>query len=164
MSFEIAGLIRIEIMQKTAVLVAVEPAPLSRLIEHLLQGWPKARIVEQLNDAPALVKRACRLRPKLIIANMTLLGQQGEKILSQVKQSSPGSKVIVTGFPQGFRRHAQQWGADAYLEEEDLVRHLVPLARKLLSKAPLASRSSAITSRGRASRASSSVSVRPSKD
>ena len=163
MSVEIVGFMRIrETLQKVDVLVAVEPAPLLRVIEHLFRRRPEFRIVTRRSGGSALVRQASHLRPELIIFNMRLLGQEASKIIREVKLASPGSKLIVTGFLQGFRLHARECGADAYLEEEQLVRRLVPTAQRLLSQRQLAPGKCVVQSR-RTSISTHSFSVRSSR-
>jgi DNA-binding NarL/FixJ family response regulator len=116
---------------KIEVLIAVEPAALLQVIEHLFRQ-SEFRVIEGLSEWPALAQEASRLRPKLIIANVKLLGHGAARIISEVKLASPASKLIVISFPHQLESHARQWGADAYLEEEDLVRRLLPTAQELL--------------------------------
>lgn len=138
MLVEIIRLIQLGVaMTKVEILVAVEPAPLLRVIEHLFQRQSEYRIVARRRGGSALARQASHLRPELIIANMRLLGPGAAKIIPEVKHASPRSKLIVTGFPQGFGTHARKLGADAYLDEEHLVRRLVPTAQKLLGKQQL---------------------------
>ncbi|MBI2816466.1 MAG: response regulator transcription factor [Acidobacteria bacterium] len=139
-------------MRQIEVLVAVEPEPLMKLIEHLLQR-PEFRVVKKLHEWPALPKQAVRLHPHLIITNARLLGNQAASIIADLKFSSPSSKIIVVSFPHDLSRQARRWGADAYLREEHLVRRLVLTARKLVKLRRPAASSSA----GAASRDSSSA-------
>lgn len=148
-------------MHKVEILVAVEPLPLLRVIEHLLCCRPEFQIVARPSGGSALARQASHLRPDLIIANMRFLGQGAGTIIPEVKLASPGSKLIVTGFPQGFGPHAHQWGADAYLEEEDLVRRLVPTAQRLLSQQSSGPKKGA--AKGRRATSTDSLSARPSK-
>lgn len=120
-------------LQEIEVLVAVEPEPLLKLIEHLLQR-PEFRVVKKLHEWLGLPKQAIRLHPHLIITNARLLGNQAATIIADLKFSSPNSKVIVVSFPHDLSQEARQWGADAYLQEEHLVQRLVPTARKLISQ------------------------------
>lgn len=117
-------------MRKIEVLVAVEPEPLVRLIEHLLDR-PEFRIVKSMTEWPAMAREASRLKPELILTNVRLLGDGPAKILEDVKLASPASKLIVISFPHDLSRQARRWGADGYLKEEQLVSRLVPLARRL---------------------------------
>lgn len=141
--------------QKVGILVAVEPASLLRIVEHVLQRRPEFQIVAKTNRGSALVQQARRLQPKLIIANLRMLGEEAGRIIPEVKLASPRSMLIVTGFPQGLGRHAHKCGADAYLEEEQLVRRLVPTAQKMLRQRPHATRPRTTLT--------GSISVRPSK-
>ncbi len=119
---------------KNEVLIAVEPAALLQVIEHLFER-SEFRVVEGLNAWPTLAREASRLRPSLIIANVKLLGHGAARIISEVKLASPDSKVLVISFPHQLGKTAREWGADAYLEEEDLVRQLMPTAQKLMGQA-----------------------------
>jgi len=133
MTVEFTRLLRMgEAMRRVTILVAVEPAPLLRVIEHLFWRQLKFRIVARLSNGSAVPGQVSHLRPDFVIVNMRLLGQAAGTILRDVKIASPSSKLIVTGFPPGFGRDAHGWGADAYLEEEELVRRLVPTVQSLL--------------------------------
>ena len=134
MSVEFTRLIWMGASQRVTILVAVEPAPLLRVIEHLFHRQLKFRIVARLSHGSAVAGQVSHLQPDLVIANMRLLGQAAGTIIREIKLASPGSKLIVTGFPRGLGREAHEWGVDAYLEEEDLVRRLVPTAHSLLSQ------------------------------
>ena len=117
-------------MRKIAVIIAVEPAPLRRIVELLLPP-SEFRIVKNIGAWPALAREAFLLRPELVITNVKLLGNGAAKIVSNLKLASPDSKLIVISFPHDLERCARKWGADAYLEEEQLVQRLVPTAYEL---------------------------------
>lgn len=165
MSVEFTRLMWIgEALHRVTILVAVEPAPLLRVIEHLFRPQLEFRIVARLSNGSAVAGQVSHLRPHLVIANMRLLGQAAGTIIRQVKLASPGSKLIVTGFPRGLGREAQEWGADAYLEEEDLVRRLVPTAHSLLSQQLNDTKKSSSLLPTAKSASTSSISARPSKN
>jgi hypothetical protein len=121
-----------ETLRNIRVLVAVEPPPLGRIIEHLFHDQPHYRIVMCLNEWTPLARYASRLQPELIIASISLLGDGAAGIVADVKLASPGSKLILINFSHDLGRHARKWGADAYLNSENLVQRLVPKAEKLL--------------------------------
>ena len=117
--------------RKIRVLVAVEPLPLLRVIEHLLAGAPEIQIISSPHGVPTLVLQTKRLQPDLIIANARLLGEGACEVLINIKRSSPRSKLILTDFDSGLAGLADDCGVDVYLDEEALVRRLVLAARKL---------------------------------
>lgn len=121
-----------ETLRKIRILVAVEPPPLGRIIEHLFHNQPNCRIVKCLNEWTPLAREASRLHPELIVISISLLGDGAAGIVADVKLASPGSELILIDFSHDLRRHVRKWGADAYLNSENLVRRLVPKAEKLL--------------------------------
>lgn len=162
MSVELARLMWMgEALHRVTILVAVEPAPLLRVIEHLFCRQLGFNIVARLSSGSAVAGQVARLRPDLVIANMRLLGQAADTIIREVKIASPSSKVIVTGFPHGFEQDARGWGADAYLEEEELVRRLVSTVHRLLKSSP--SRKPASPIQPMKSISASSLPARPGK-
>jgi len=119
------------ISRKIRVLIAVEPLPLLRVMEHLLAGAPEIQIIACPHVVPSLVLQAKRLQPDLIIANARLLGEEARDVLTNLKRSCPRSKLILTDFAAGLAGLASQWGVDVYLEEEVLVEQLLLAARQL---------------------------------
>jgi hypothetical protein len=90
------------------------------------------RIVARRRTGSTLAPDASHLRPDLIIANMTLLGRHASTTIPEIKHASPHSKLIVTGYPLGLGELALEWGADAYLDEEQLVGRLIPTAKRMV--------------------------------
>ena len=121
-----------ETLRNIRILVAVEPPPLERIIEHLFYNQPNYRIVKCLNDGTPLSREASRLHPELIIASISLLGDGAAGIVADLKLASPASKLILINFSHDLGPYARKWGADAYLKSDDLVRHLVSKAGKLM--------------------------------
>lgn len=121
---------RKDAQQKVKVLIAVEPLPLLRVIEHVFGGAPEIRIISRLHETLHLVRQVRRLQPDLIIVNAKLLGPSACELFNQVKRASPHSKLILTDFNAGSPPPFRQWGVDVYLDEETLVQQL--LSKSLL--------------------------------
>src|SRR5688500_7538539 len=75
------------------ILVAVESAGLSRVIEHLLSGQPSLQVVRA--DGPLAAPEAGGLHPDLIVTNARSFGKELKRAVDAIKRSSPGSKLIV---------------------------------------------------------------------
>jgi DNA-binding NarL/FixJ family response regulator len=117
-------------LRRIDVLIAVEPPALLRFLEHLLER-PEFRVVARISNWKALIEEVGRLQPALIICNADLFGQRAAQVIGDLKLASPSSRLLLISFVHELERLARKWGADAYLEDEDLVRHLIPTARKL---------------------------------
>jgi DNA-binding NarL/FixJ family response regulator len=125
---------RKDALRKVKVLIAVEPLPLLRVIEHLFGGAPEIQIISRLHEAVHLVRQVRRLQPDLIIVNARLLGPGACQVFNQVKRASPHSKLILTDFSVGSPPPFRQWGVDVYLEEETLVKQLLSQSRLLTAQ------------------------------
>lgn len=82
-------------------------------------------IVDRSLSVPALQRDAARLAPDVIVTSARLLGRQGG--LQALRQFSPGSKLVVITCDADGGSDGERGVADASLEEEDLVRDLLPI-------------------------------------
>ena len=113
------------------VLVAVKPAAMARVIEHLFRGQPQLEVLEYRSAGSHLAEHAETANVELIVASTRLLGRSRWETLAAVKRSSPGSKLIVICPLGGFTKEARESGADACLEEEAVVSGLLDTVRRL---------------------------------
>jgi hypothetical protein len=102
-------------MRKVRILL-ISPPALSQLIEHLFRDRNGLEVVGRVDGLDGAAE-ARRLLPELIVAN--------------VKRSSPLSKLILVCSVSDFISGARRWGADACLNQEQLVHRLVPTALAL---------------------------------
>lgn len=111
---------------KTRLLLAVSSPELARVVQHLLREMPALEIVERSSSAPALQRDAARLAPDVIVTSARLLGKEGG--LEALRRFSPASKlVVITCDAACGDGRGEAPVADASLEEEDIVRELVPI-------------------------------------
>ncbi len=115
---------------KTTVLVAVRPAPLSRVVEHLLRDCPEMQIVARSTEFTGLATRAARLLPDVIITNERLLGRAPGQAVTEVRRRSPESRVIVLRPGEGLAAE-RRCGAHGYISEHALVRRLTSTVRRI---------------------------------
>lgn len=115
---------------KTTVLVAVRPAPLSRVVEHLLRECPEVQIVARSSEFSGLAMRAARLLPDVIITNERLLGREPDEAVTEVRRRSPGSRVIVLRPGEDIAAE-RRCGANGYVSEQALVRRLKTTMRRI---------------------------------
>jgi DNA-binding NarL/FixJ family response regulator len=113
---------------KTRILLAIASPELGRVVEHLLRELPGMEVVGRAATAHDLGRDAARLAPDVIVTSVRLLRRQGE--LAALRRFVPGSKVIVITC-DGEICERDTRAADASLEEEDLVRGLLPILHTL---------------------------------
>ena len=130
-------------VSKLRVLMAVRPAALARVIEHLLDGVDGLTVVERVTDGRGLPSRAARSAPDLIVANARILGREIGAAVAAIKASSPASELIVISAFEDLGREALQSGADLTVEEESLVRALPPALAKIATRSRAGTRGKA---------------------
>ncbi len=115
---------------KTTVMVAVRPGPLSRVVEHLLRDCPEMQIVARPSEFSGLASGAARLLPDVIITNERLLGREPDQAVTEVRRRSPESRVIVLRPGDGVAAE-RRCGANGYVSEQALVRRLIRTVRRM---------------------------------
>src|SRR5688572_12619488 len=120
-----------QILRKADVLVAISPSPLLRVIDHLFVAGTGFQVVARPSQQCELLPAVERLRPKLIVANTKFLGAWAGSGVAQLKRTSRETKLIlVTNFFEKTIQDTRVLDADAYLEDENLVRQLLPTAQE----------------------------------
>jgi DNA-binding NarL/FixJ family response regulator len=122
-------------MRKIRILLVSSPA-LSQVIRHLFHNRPGFEVVGSLRGVRSLAQQVDRLRPELIVANVKPLSTGVCAVVIAIKASSPFSKLILICPTSDLINSARRCGADACLDQETLVRRLVPMASALSTHFP----------------------------
>ena len=117
-------------MRKVRILV-VSPPALSQLIEYLFRDRPEFEVVGSLNGLRNMGQQAGQLCPELIIANVKPIRMAFCQVVAVIKGSSPFSKLILICPARDFVLSARRCGADACLEQEEVVQRLLRTALAL---------------------------------
>lgn len=116
-------------MPKVKVLIIGPPA-LAHLLEYLLGSRSEFEIVGRVGRFRDL--SSCTIcPPALIVAYVKPVGTGVGPAIASIKAFSPLSKMILICPVRELQRRARKCGADACLDEENLVFHLLPTARVL---------------------------------
>ena len=122
-------------MRKIRILLVGSPA-LSDVIRHLFHEQPRFEVVGSLRNLKHFAELAGRLLPELIVVNVKPVGTGVCPLLVAIKQSSPSSKIILICAVSSLISGARKCGADACLDQEQLVRRLVPTASAVSAHLP----------------------------
>lgn len=120
----------------TTVLLAVAPAPLMRVVKHLLGYRANLEVVARVDKRNRLAQAAARSLPHIAIVSERLAGEELRQALAQVRQASPRTRLIVIRAGWEFDTANRDWGADAYVRESALVRRLNSLLARLSAPRP----------------------------
>jgi hypothetical protein len=104
---------------------------LAKLLGHLFRNRSEFEFVGSVSRLRDLPLRASSTSPNLIVVSVEPVGTSVRPALACVKKASPSSKLILICPVRELIRDAREWGADACLDQEKLVFHLLPTARSL---------------------------------
>jgi CheY-like chemotaxis protein len=78
---------------------------------------PEFDVVEMVSDGPSLVEAAFKLRPDVIVTDISMPKMNGLEALRKIHDSLPGIKfVFLTAYDaKGYQREAQSLGAVGYV-------------------------------------------------
>jgi hypothetical protein len=119
---------------RTITILVIGSPSLSRAIGHLLRGRPEFEIVGTASGLTHLGRKASRLLPELIVANVKPVSTKISRAVASIKRWSPSSKLILVCPIEDLARFARMCGADGFLKDEKLGLHLLRTARVLAER------------------------------
>jgi hypothetical protein len=115
-------------------ILLVGSSAISQVIQHLFHNQADFEVVGSVRGLKSLAQHADRLLPELIVANVKPVRTGVCPAVIAIKQSSPYSKLILICPVGALIGAARKCGADACLDQEMLVRRLVPTASALSAR------------------------------
>lgn len=111
---------------KYKVILADDHPILLRGMRALLSEDPKLEVVSECHDGKKLVEEALRLKPDLILCDLSMPKMNGLDAIREIKKTLPDTKFIVLTIHkerQIFEK-AVQMGVEGYVLKEDIFDHL----------------------------------------
>ena len=100
-------------------------------LKSLLGGEPDIRVVAEVSNGPDAVSYAIRLKPDVVIMDLTMPGQDGIAATKEIVTKAPGVRVLVlTVHPEDESLVAAMGaGASGYLLKSDADREIAAAVR-----------------------------------
>jgi len=108
-------------MAELRILLADDHAMVRDGIKAMLASDPVLEIVGEAENGTEALAKIRKLRPDLVIIDVTMPPMNGTEVVNKIKRHQPGMKVIVLTMhkSEAHVRSALDAGADAYLLKED---------------------------------------------
>lgn len=106
---------------QTVTIVLVDDQAIVRAaFQSLLERIPRFRVVGSAPDARQGIELVQRLRPALVLLDITMPGMSGIDALAPLKKAWPGTRVLIASQLEGqkYVRQAMEAGADGYLSKD----------------------------------------------
>jgi DNA-binding NarL/FixJ family response regulator len=121
-------------MKKTNVIIAVRDTDLRLSLDLLLREEPELNVVGTATTTGSTLGLIKAESPALILLEWGICNQPIENVIIEIKNSAPGSKVILLGNRMDQRQLAPHVGADAYLLIGGVPESLRSTINDLISK------------------------------
>ena len=101
--------------KRIRILVADDDLRVRKMARELLQ--PEFDVVDMVSDGEALVAAALRLRPDVIVTDISMPAMSGIEAVRQIRSVMPEIKFVFFTMhdANGYRREAQSAGAAGYV-------------------------------------------------
>lgn len=119
-------------------ILLVDDHPLFRAgVAAVLRAEPGFEICAETSEAMEARARAVALHPDVAIVDLVLGGEDGLKLVRDLRRDCPGMRVIVLTMLDDavYRPKALQAGADAFLSKKEGPAQIVTTVRQLLDRA-----------------------------
>jgi len=123
------------ISQKVRIVIAEDHTILREGLRLLLSSDPNFEIVGEAEDGREAIRCVEKLKPDLILTDLSMPRMNGMEAIREIKKISPKSKVLVLTVHKAeeYVLGTFQAGADGYLLKESTHVELVTAVNKVLS-------------------------------
>lgn len=121
-------------MHRIRVLIAEGHLPLRMALRKFLAGVAEAEVVGEAANGDEAIAATGRSEPDMVLLDAGLPGRSAFAVTRQIKESSPGTKVIIVADEdvEEYWAEAENSGASAYVAKDRVDRDLPAVIRSLL--------------------------------
>ena len=114
------------------LLIADDHAMIREGVKNLISNEPDLKIIGETSEPLTIVESARRLKPDLIILDISMPGKSGLDVLKELKLFHPDVRVLVMSmFPEEqFAKRALKSGAAGYITKDSSPEELLIAIRK----------------------------------
>jgi DNA-binding NarL/FixJ family response regulator len=127
----------VSVQARTRVVVVEDHAELRTMYVRFLDDAGDVDVIAQCGSAADGIEATARLRPDVVLIDLSLPDMPGMDAITLLHAGSPGVHVIVVSGADAVvaARAAQAAGAAAYVDKIDLVEQLLPTIRHVMEGA-----------------------------
>jgi len=121
--------------EKVRIVIAEDHTILREGLRSLLSSNPNFEVVGEAEDGREAIRCAEKLKPRLILTDLSMPRMNGMEAIKEIKKRSPETKVLVLTVHKAeeYILAAFRAGADGYLLKDSTHAELVMAVNKVLS-------------------------------
>jgi two-component system response regulator NreC len=118
-------------MSRVRVLLADDHALVRSGLRALLQGQEDIEVVGEAEDGVVAVEHCRKLKPDVVVMDLTMPGRGGIKATEDIQRECPGAKVVVLTMhdDEAYFRMARLAGAAGFVLKKSLATELIQAIR-----------------------------------
>lgn len=118
-------------MQPLRVLVADDHKEFRRVVHDFLDRLPNISVVGEATDGREAVEQVEKLRPDLILMDISMPVMNGLEATKVIKAKHPEVRIVIATMHDNpmYRQHAQEAKADGFLFKSQLKENLEVMLR-----------------------------------
>jgi DNA-binding NarL/FixJ family response regulator len=104
-------------MEKLRILLADDHAVVRAGLRMIITSQPDMEVVGEAADGREAIQQAERLRPDVVVLDLTMPGLDGLSALGVIREKAPGAKILVLTMhdDEGYLRRVLSTGASGYV-------------------------------------------------
>ena len=124
-------------MPPTTILIVDDHDFYRETMIHFLESQPGYVVVGTAENGDEALEQAARLRPEIILIDLSMPVRSGMETIPLLRQLLPASRIVVLSIADetAYRKAAFAAGADAYVSKPEAADELLP-ALACLATAP----------------------------
>lgn len=109
------------------ILIADDNAVIRKQVRRILERHPGFRVCGEAHDGVEAIKEALRLRPDVVVLNISMPFLNGMDAARQIKAELPQTAIVMlsTNADKHFVEEAKNIGAGAYVVKTEAAKALV---------------------------------------
>jgi signal transduction histidine kinase len=121
-------------MDSVEILIADDHELMRRGLRSIVEGCPTWHVCGEAADGMEAVEKAKRLRPDIVLIDITMPHMDGLQATRAIRQALPGTKVILVSQndPSIVRQQLAGIGGNGFVGKDELARNLIPAIEKCL--------------------------------
>src|SRR5882724_8115861 len=118
---------------KTRIYVADDHAMIRRVLAALIAAEPDMELCGESEDCATATSEVNKLRPDVVIADISLRGNSGIELIKNIKAFDPKIQVVVLSMHDEsvYALRVLKAGAKAYVMKQDIASKVIDAVRKI---------------------------------
>lgn len=120
-------------MAKTKIMLVDDHAEFRDVLKGFLEDRSHLGVIAEASDGIEAIEVALRVRPDLILMDISMPRMDGFTATKEIKRSIPDVSVVFVSFydDDQYKEFARQTGGDGFVSKANLARDLPPVLESL---------------------------------